>query len=224
MGNDHLWRYFVPSSEINYQLQQAIALAQSGQRDEARALLQQIVTYDPTIVAAWLWLATVAATEAERIYALQQVLNLDPKNEKARVALARLGVGETVEEEMFPFDSHAGGNASDDDMAATSSFLSPRELIVVVTILVVVAIFVSVLVFREVDGGNDATPTPRVTATSPPLPTALPTSTFTPTPTNTFPPPRTLPPANTPTSTLTPSITPTNTPTPEPLSGSVFGG
>jgi hypothetical protein len=216
----------VPSSEINYQLQQAITLAQAGQREEARRLLQQIVNYDPTTVAAWLWLATVAATEAERIYALQQVLNLDPSNEKARVALAKLGVGETVnEDEMFPFDSDENlSTQAGVDGTKNQTFLSPRELIIVVTALVVVAIFVSVIVYREVGGGNDATPTPLATATPLQLPTALPTHTFTPSPTNTFPPPRTLPPVFTPTSTLTPSVTPTYTPTPEPLDGSIFGG
>lgn len=222
----------MPSSEINYQLQQAIALAQAGQREEARRLLQQIVNFDPTTVAAWLWLATVAATQTERIYALQQVLNLDPNNEKARVALAQLGVGEPVDEaSMFPFDSDEDSETrstvrmqSGFDGTKPPPLLSPRELIIVVTVLVVVAIFVSVIVYREVGGGTDATPTPRATATPLPLPTALPTTTFTPSPTNTFPAPRTLPPVFTPTPTLTPSVTPTFTPTPAPLDGSIFGG
>lgn len=222
----------MPSSEINYQLQQAIALAQSGQREEARRLLQQIVSYDPTVVAAWLWLATVAATPSERIYALQQVLNLDPTNEKARAALARLGVGETLDEdEMFPFDS-------DDEAAIEETYeqpqasvspppnkpeglLSSSELIIVVTILVAVAMIVAVLIIRGV-GGDDDTPTPRFTATPLPPPTALPTITFTPSATNTYPAPRTLPPSHTPTSTMTPSLTPTFTPTPDPRS--IFGG
>ena len=217
----------MPSSEINYQLQQAIELIQAGKRDEARQLLQQIVNFDPTTIAAWLWLATVATTEAERIYALQQVLKLDPTNEKARVALARLGVGEAVEE-PFPFKSEEEIGDSfasqDNDTSTNSQFLAPNELAVVITILVVVAIIVSVLIFRGVGSGNDGTPTPRVTATPIPSQTLLPTNTYTPSPTNTFPPPRTLPPVNTPTYTFTPSITPTWTPTPEPLSDNIFGG
>lgn len=222
----------MPSSEINYQLQQAIALAQSGQREEARQLLQQIVSFDPTVVAAWLWLATVAATQTERIYALQQVLNLDPNNEKARIALARLGVGETIDEaEMFPFDSDEGTRTQTDeqpqslggsDSPESQAFLSPSELIIIVTILIAVGMIVAVLIIRDV-GSGDATPTPRINATPIPSPT-IPTQTFTPVPTNTLLPPRTLPPSHTPTSTLTPSSTPTFTPTPEPLDGNIFGG
>ncbi|HEX3050713.1 MAG TPA: tetratricopeptide repeat protein [Aggregatilineaceae bacterium] len=71
-------------------LQRAIQLLQSGQRDQARALFQQVVQAEPNNEMAWLWLASAAADTFEYQRALQEVLRINPANEQARLQLAQL--------------------------------------------------------------------------------------------------------------------------------------
>jgi tetratricopeptide (TPR) repeat protein len=76
-------------------LKQAIALARSGDKVQARTLLRQAVEHDPANEAAWMWLASVAESPAEALSALEKVLALNPNHERARPAAhaARLHVG-----------------------------------------------------------------------------------------------------------------------------------
>ncbi|MFN8449327.1 MAG: tetratricopeptide repeat protein [Anaerolineae bacterium] len=67
--------------------QRGIQLAKAGQRDEARQLLQQSIRIDPDNEAAWLWLASVARDNRERLFCLQKLLEINPENETARKAL-----------------------------------------------------------------------------------------------------------------------------------------
>ena len=68
--------------------QRGIQTAKAGQKDEARELLQQSIRLDPNNEAAWLWLASVARDNRERIFCLQKLLEINPDNETARKALA----------------------------------------------------------------------------------------------------------------------------------------
>lgn len=192
------------SDDIQRVLEQAIHLAQSGQRSQARELLQQVIEKDPHQAIAWLWLANVADSREARINALQEVLRLDPGNNTARTALEKLGIeiGTIVEEGGAPPSPPSSG-----------PFLSQNELfiIAVVAIVAVIAIL-SVIVVREVTE-EDPTSTPTMTATATSSNTPTPTITLTPSMTFTPPPIRTLPPSFTPTHTYTPSITPTDWPT-----------
>lgn len=67
--------------------QQGIRSAKAGNRDEARDLLQRSIRLDPTNEAAWLWLASVARDNRERVFCLQKLLEINPQNETARKAL-----------------------------------------------------------------------------------------------------------------------------------------
>ena len=67
--------------------QRGIQTAKAGQKDEARELLQQSIRLDPNNEAAWLWLASVARDNRERIFCLQKLLEINPDNETARKAL-----------------------------------------------------------------------------------------------------------------------------------------
>src|SRR5688500_4864056 len=71
-------------------LTHAIAVARAGRRAEAYQILQGIVADDPTYTDAWLWLGGVAAEPAERRGALEQVLALDPANQRAHQGIAWL--------------------------------------------------------------------------------------------------------------------------------------
>ncbi len=70
--------------------QQGIAAAKAGHKDEARALLQQAIRLEPFNEAAWMWLASVARDQRERVFALQKLLEINPDNENARRALDSL--------------------------------------------------------------------------------------------------------------------------------------
>jgi Tfp pilus assembly protein PilF len=67
--------------------QRGIQTAKAGQKDEARDLLQRSIRLDPSNEAAWLWLASVARDNQERIFCLQKLLEINPQNDTARKAL-----------------------------------------------------------------------------------------------------------------------------------------
>ncbi|MFQ3535926.1 MAG: tetratricopeptide repeat protein [Aggregatilineales bacterium] len=73
-------------------LQQGIAAAKAGQRDEARRLLQEAIRRDVANETAWLWLSGVANTDEERIFCLMKILEINPGNQNALKGLAKLGV------------------------------------------------------------------------------------------------------------------------------------
>jgi tetratricopeptide (TPR) repeat protein len=69
-------------------LQQGIAAARAGQREEARALLMQVVEGDERNEQAWLWLAGVVDAPEDIRTCLQNVLDLNPANQQAQQGLA----------------------------------------------------------------------------------------------------------------------------------------
>ncbi|MBI5932051.1 MAG: hypothetical protein HY862_22275 [Chloroflexi bacterium] len=73
-------------------LQQGIAAAKAGQKDQARQILQQAVKIDPRNETIWLWLSSVAKDDKERIFCLKQILALNPQSELAIKGLQALGV------------------------------------------------------------------------------------------------------------------------------------
>jgi twitching motility two-component system response regulator PilG len=69
-------------------LHQAVQLAQTGQRVEARQMLWQFLQTEPDNEVAWLWLASVAADQTEYERALNEVLRINPGNPRAQQLLA----------------------------------------------------------------------------------------------------------------------------------------
>ena len=80
----------VPSEDLQALLRTAIEAARSGDRAKAREILRRLVLRDPGNELAWLWLASVASSEDERRQCLRRVLIINPRNERARQALAQL--------------------------------------------------------------------------------------------------------------------------------------
>ena len=72
-------------------LQQGIALAKAGRRDEARTVLMQVVEQDERNESAWLWLSGVVDSDDDKAVALENVLTLNPNNEWAKRGLQMLG-------------------------------------------------------------------------------------------------------------------------------------
>ena len=72
-------------------LQQGIAYANAGRREEARDILLQVVELDEQNESAWLWLSGVVDSDDDKAVALENVLALNPSNEWARRGLEILG-------------------------------------------------------------------------------------------------------------------------------------
>src|SRR5215208_8531368 len=71
-------------------LQRAIQAARAGRRIEARDLLLEIVEIDPRNEMAWMWLSGLVDSLEDRIIACENVLTINPANEKVRAYLTEL--------------------------------------------------------------------------------------------------------------------------------------
>lgn len=76
-----------PTEEL---LDQAIAASQAGNHRNALSLLAQVVALDPRNERAWLWLAELVETDAQRIDCLKRVLSINPDNSLAQQRLRTL--------------------------------------------------------------------------------------------------------------------------------------
>jgi len=219
-------------SELKARLQEAIMLAQAGQRTEARRLLDEIIQSDPNQELAWMWLASVSADRQERIQALERALSLNPNNSTAQQAYTQL-TGHAFEpppgaatESRLPAWSKA---LRKDAPISLGNFLILMAVAAVAVVVIVVA-----LSLRKDSADQNApavtpqlilpTSTPTATWRYSPTPTWTPFPTRTPGPSPTSiwnaPPPtwtpvpsRTMPPTLTPLPTMTPVPTRTDTPT-----------
>jgi tetratricopeptide (TPR) repeat protein len=89
------------AADINQQLQDAIAAAKAGQRQEAHRLLMAVLKADEENELAWLWLSGVVSDREQRRICLENVLTLNPDNQIARRGLAKL-VRPSQENESTP--------------------------------------------------------------------------------------------------------------------------
>ncbi len=81
-----------PENEPNLEELMALGIqtARQGNKQNARVLFEQILDRDPQNERAWLWMAAVAATPADRIRFLNTVLRLNPNNTTAQRELNQL--------------------------------------------------------------------------------------------------------------------------------------
>jgi hypothetical protein len=217
-------------------LRTGIQAAQSGNKAIARAILEQVVEQAPENELAWIWLASVVETTAERRDCLQKVLAINPNNERARQALTRLSratplATATSEPQVSrPAASRASRSAELERDALLKAHARHRQrrspLLFMALGLLAVAMIAAGLILlldRLQSNGSDTTPTPTPAALGavpfPGAQTQVPEF-VTPTPIGgslrTLPPRETMPATWTPTATWTPSASPTFTPTPPP--------
>lgn len=76
---------------IQQRLREGIEAARRGDKLTARRLLQQVLLQDRNNEVALMWMASVMDTVADRRAYLERALQVNPDNERAREALARLG-------------------------------------------------------------------------------------------------------------------------------------
>lgn len=72
-------------------LNRATAALKAGHKAEARHLLDSVLAADRHNEQAWLWMSGVVDSDGERIICLENVLTLNPYNERARQGLEQLG-------------------------------------------------------------------------------------------------------------------------------------
>ena len=80
-------------SNGEWQIQAATAALRSGQRVQARHLLEEVLRTDPDSERAWYWLAQSVETVEERRFCLSRALSLNRRNALARRELEALGPG-----------------------------------------------------------------------------------------------------------------------------------
>ena len=194
--------------QTDTQLQDAITLAQAGQSTEARRLLLEVVSVDPEREVAWMWLATLATAQEERLEYLERALTLNPHNPRTQEAYTRL-TGHT-------FVAPRAGQKGASGLRGALRQESPISLGAFFGLMVLGAVAL-VVILVAINQRKDA-------ASSPPPTVApafvLPTATVGPSPTPTRTPPPTWTPGPSPTSlwdaplpTWTPSYTRTPAPT-----------
>src|SRR5512145_2458027 len=71
-------------------LQRAIQAARAGSREQARDLLIDLVETDPKNEMAWMWLSGLVDSLEDKIIACENVLTINPSNEKVRLYLTQL--------------------------------------------------------------------------------------------------------------------------------------
>ena len=217
------------SEELSRLLSEARKAVATGNRPEARRLLEDALTIDDNNVQAWLLLARVVDTPRERRICYENILDIDPNNSEARRALealkpsppssAALGTPSVsaaprppaqppIKPPAKPAGKTTPGTAEAWRSQRKSAGLNPLIIIIAISVLAIAA-GLFVLSNPEAIIGT-ATPSPTTVAlaqTVAPSPTATPPIVIV----TVVPNPLGAPP------TWTPSITPTLPPTETPL-------
>jgi hypothetical protein len=91
------------ASNIDAMVKEAIRLLKSGNKAEARVLLERATEMDGYHEQAWLWLSGVVDTDEEQRICLKNVLFINPSNQHAMQGLAMLDakLGADVPEEVI---------------------------------------------------------------------------------------------------------------------------
>jgi hypothetical protein len=204
----------VSKDALHEQLQAGIAAAKAGDRATARALLEGVLAQDDRNELAWIWLAGVVTTAAERRVCLERVLEINPQNEVARRALRQLG-GAPAASPARPAP-RAPSAPTDSDRSTSSARLLLYGTAGVLLFLIVGSLISSLLGPQVVVTEITSTPVPISAFAQIISPTPIPT--LTPNIILVTRAPATLPPTFTPTPTVTEAFTATPTLTPFPLS------
>lgn len=80
------------SANIEGMIRAAATAYRRGDKAEARALLERVIDLDQYNEDAWLWLSNAVESVEEQRTCLENVLIINPNNERARAGLRNLGV------------------------------------------------------------------------------------------------------------------------------------
>jgi hypothetical protein len=89
----------------NQGLQQAIAAIKAGDKVAGRKLLVEFIRVNPRHENAVLWLSATTDDPAQKRKCFEQVLQINPDNQKAKAALARLDTPQSLDDESPPLET-----------------------------------------------------------------------------------------------------------------------
>lgn len=112
------------SSNADSLVRDAISAYRAGKKDEARNLLLQAVGLDERHEQGWLWLSAVVDTPEDQITCLENVLTINPNNEKAKQGIALLSTQTTSKPAAAPSAFQSEPDLEDEDPFANVSFTS----------------------------------------------------------------------------------------------------
>jgi len=144
-------------------IRQAIDLAKSGKRPEARQILSQVVRLEPQNARAWYLLSQVEEIKEQSIYCLEQVLKIQPDNSQALERLRRLAAVAPITRAP----SLANEQLSLDSAAKPAK--NPLAPLVIIAVVIFSALCTYCILSGLLSGGDgDATPTPETVEAAPP--------------------------------------------------------
>lgn len=119
-------------ANVDAMLRAAIEAYKNGNKADARALLDKVLEVDEYNENAWMWMSAAVETAEEKRTCLENVLVINPNNEKARMGMKSLGFDPEVgaapasNASVFTDTSFAGGAAQgasvwDDDEPPTAT-------------------------------------------------------------------------------------------------------
>ncbi len=215
------------SEDLQAKLMAGVEAVRRGDMVTARSHLQAVLAQDPNNEIAWMWLASTVNAVSDRRRILDRVLQINPNNQTAREALARLPAEDTAPGDTQSTVRQPLVQPSQPPPIEDVPPTNPLRLVFVIVGAIVVIGGVVAFIFaitNAVAGGpNDATLQAGAQIVFNPTETPIPGPTLTPSETPIFgvivslnPP--TLPPTFTPTALPTATETPLPSPTPPPLS------
>ncbi len=158
-------------------LQWGITAAREERRGEARRCLQQVLALDPLNEEAWLWLARITTDPRSALAYFSQVLDVNPKNQRARdgFTAARAKLAEKAKHLPAPSAIERGSTFSS-ALARLSDFFKSNSTFfgwvgLALLALVLVANGWAIGLGQAAWDQWIATPTPTPTATPAPTPT-----------------------------------------------------
>ncbi|NJN44252.1 MAG: hypothetical protein HC806_05710 [Anaerolineae bacterium] len=98
------------SNQQETMFQEAVKAAREGDKVRARDLLTRLLRVTKNNPEYWLWMSGVVETRQEQLFCLQNLLQLDPKNEIARRGMIMMG--ETPAENVVPVPPHRPKNGN----------------------------------------------------------------------------------------------------------------
>lgn len=81
------------SANVDAMVREGISAVRAGKKEDARILLMRAVDIDQFNEQAWLWLSAVVESEDEQRICLENVVQINPSNDRAREGLKMLGGG-----------------------------------------------------------------------------------------------------------------------------------
>lgn len=120
------------SANTDGMIRSAVQAFKQGNKAEARHLLEKVVEIDQYSEKAWLWLSAVVETTEEQRICLENVLAINPDNNRAEAGLKSLGFDPNdavapepeppASSDIFGDDDFGNDDFGDDDFGSSNAF------------------------------------------------------------------------------------------------------